>query len=74
MKRWLRRFQPAIRSRCHRIRPLPTSPRSRPGITGLTAGTAEIVGSGDIAAAVKAKFPWARGALVIHVEEVAAQL
>lgn len=40
----------------------------------LIAGTAEIVGSGDIAAAVKAKFPWARGALVIHVEDVAAQL
>jgi len=40
----------------------------------LISGTAEIVGSGEIAAAVKAKFPWARGALVIHVEEVAAQL
>ena len=40
----------------------------------LIAGTAEIVGSGDIADAVKKKFPWARGALVIHVEEVTAQL
>ena len=28
---------------------------------------------GDMAA-VKAQFPWARGALVIHVEEVTAQL
>lgn len=45
-----------------------------PGQGYLIAGTAEIVGSGEIAAAVKAKFPWARGALVIHVEEVAAQL
>ena len=40
----------------------------------LIAGTAEIVGSGDIADAVRKKFPWARGALVIRVEEVTAQL
>ena len=40
----------------------------------LIVGAAEIVSSGDIADAVKAKFPWARGALVIHVEEVTAQL
>jgi predicted pyridoxine 5'-phosphate oxidase superfamily flavin-nucleotide-binding protein len=40
----------------------------------LIVGTAEIVTSGKIADAVKAKFPWARGALVIHVEEVTAQL
>jgi predicted pyridoxine 5'-phosphate oxidase superfamily flavin-nucleotide-binding protein len=40
----------------------------------LIAGTAEIVGSGDIADAVKKKFPWARGALVIHVEAATAQL
>ena len=45
-----------------------------PGQGYLIAGTAEIVGSGEIADAVKAKFPWARGALVIHVEEVTAQL
>ena len=45
-----------------------------PGQGYLIVGTAEIVSSGDIADAVKAKFPWARGALVIHVEEVTAQL
>jgi predicted pyridoxine 5'-phosphate oxidase superfamily flavin-nucleotide-binding protein len=45
-----------------------------PGQGYLIAGTAEIVASGEIADAVKSKFPWARGALVIHVEEVTAQL
>jgi len=45
-----------------------------PGQGYLIAGTAEIVSSGEIADAVKSKFPWARGALVIHVEEVTAQL
>ncbi|OGA35221.1 MAG: hypothetical protein A3G80_12685 [Betaproteobacteria bacterium RIFCSPLOWO2_12_FULL_62_13b] len=45
-----------------------------PGQGYLIAGTAEIVSSGEIADAVKAKFPWARGALMIHVEEVTAQL
>ncbi len=45
-----------------------------PGQGYLIAGTAQIVSSGEIADAVKAKFPWARGALVIHVEEVTAQL
>jgi predicted pyridoxine 5'-phosphate oxidase superfamily flavin-nucleotide-binding protein len=45
-----------------------------PGQGYLIVGTAEIVSSGEIADAVKAKFPWARGALVIHVEEVTAQL
>ena len=45
-----------------------------PGQGYLIAGTAEIVGSGEIADRVKSKFPWARGALVIHVEEVTAQL
>lgn len=40
----------------------------------VIAGTAEIVASGDIADRVKAKFPWARGAMVIHVEEVEAHL
>lgn len=49
------------------------------GIRGLgqgyvIAGTAEIIDSGDVVDAVKAKFPWARGALVIHVEQVGAQL
>ena len=45
-----------------------------PGQGYLIAGTAEIVSSGGVADAVKAKFPWARGALVIHVEAVTAQL
>ncbi len=45
-----------------------------PGQGYLIAGTADILSSGEIADAVKAKFPWARGALVIHVEEVTAQL
>lgn len=45
-----------------------------PGQGYVIFGTAEIVSTGDIADAVKAKFPWARGAMVIHVEEVNAQL
>ena len=45
-----------------------------PGQGYVIAGTAEIVGSGDVVDAVKAKFPWARGALVIHVEQVKALL
>ena len=45
-----------------------------PGQGYLIVGTAEIVSSGEISDAAKAKFPWARGALVIHVEEVTAQL
>ena len=40
----------------------------------LIVGTGEILSSGDIVNAVKAKFPWARGAMVIHVEDVKAQL
>jgi hypothetical protein len=34
----------------------------------LITGTGEILTSGDVVDAVKAKFPWARGALVVHVE------
>ena len=45
-----------------------------PGQGYVISGTANIVSSGDIADTVKAKFPWARGAMVIHVEEVKAQL
>jgi len=45
-----------------------------PGQGYLIAGTAEIVTSGEIADAVKAKFQWARGAMVVHVEDVTAQL
>ena len=40
----------------------------------LIVGTAEILNSGDTVDAVKAKFPWARGAMVIHVEDVKTQL
>jgi predicted pyridoxine 5'-phosphate oxidase superfamily flavin-nucleotide-binding protein len=45
-----------------------------PGQGYLIAGTAELVSTGEIADRVKAKFPWARGALVIHVEQATAQL
>ena len=40
----------------------------------LIVGTAEIVTSGQVSDAAKAKFPWARGALLIHVEDATAQL
>ena len=40
----------------------------------LIIGTGEIVSAGDIVDAVKAKFPWARGAMIIHVEDVKTQL
>ncbi len=45
-----------------------------PGQGCLIVGTAEILDSGDAFDAVKAKFPWARGALVIRVEDVQTQL
>jgi hypothetical protein len=45
-----------------------------PGQGCLIIGTGEILNSGDIVDAVKAKFPWARGAMVIHVEDVKTQL
>lgn len=45
-----------------------------PGQGYLIEGTAEVLDAGDAVAAVKAQFPWARGALVIHVEKVTAQL
>lgn len=45
-----------------------------PGQGCLILGTAEVLGSGEAVDAVKAKFPWARGALVIHVEDVKLQL
>lgn len=45
-----------------------------PGQGYLIVGTAEIFTSGETADAVKAKFKWARGAMVVHVEEVKAQL
>ena len=45
-----------------------------PGQGCLIVGTGEILSSGGIVDAVKAKFPWARGALVIHVEDAKTQL
>ena len=45
-----------------------------PGQGCLIIGTGEILSSGDIVDVVKAKFPWARGAMVIHVEDVKTQL
>ncbi len=45
-----------------------------PGQGFLITGRGEIVTSGEIVDAVKASFPWARGALVIHVEEAVAHL
>ncbi len=45
-----------------------------PGQGYLIVGTGAILSSGDAVDAVKARFPWARGALVIHVDEVTAQL
>jgi len=45
-----------------------------PGQGCLIVGRGEILSSGEIVDAVKAKFPWARGALVIHVEDVEMQL
>ena len=45
-----------------------------PGQGHLIVGTGEILISGKVVDAVKAKFPWARGAMVIHVEDVKAQL
>jgi len=46
----------------------------KPGQGYLLSGTAEVVASGEAMERVKAKFPWARGALVIHIEAVQAQL
>ena len=45
-----------------------------PGQGCLIIGTGEILSSGDIVDTVKARFPWARGAMVIHVENVKTQL
>ena len=45
-----------------------------PGQGCLIIGTGEILTSGDIVDTVKAKFPWARGAMLVHVEDVKTQL
>lgn len=45
-----------------------------PGQGCVLSGRAEIVTSGPLAERAKARFPWARGALLIHVEKAATQL
>lgn len=45
-----------------------------PGQGCLIAGTAEIITAGEVVDAVRVKFPWARGALVVRVEETTTQL
>ncbi|OGA11897.1 MAG: hypothetical protein A3D95_07190 [Betaproteobacteria bacterium RIFCSPHIGHO2_12_FULL_69_13] len=45
-----------------------------PGQGYVIEGTARIVNSGEPFDKVKVKFPWARGAMVIDVAEVRAQL
>ncbi len=45
-----------------------------PGQGFLITGRGEIVTSGETVDAVKAKFPWARGALVIHVDQAVPHL
>jgi len=45
-----------------------------PGQGCLITGTAEIIAAGDAVDAVRVKFPWARGALVVRVEEWRTQL
>ncbi len=45
-----------------------------PGQGGVLSGRGEVVTSGEVVDAVRAKFPWARGALVVYVEDVQMQL
>ena len=45
-----------------------------PGQGYVIEGTARIVSSGELFDKVKARFAWARGAIVIDVKEVRAQL
>ncbi len=45
-----------------------------PGKGCLVSGRAEMQVTGPVADAVKARFPWARGALVVHVETAVGQL
>jgi Ca2+-transporting ATPase len=49
---------------------LETEPPRSPGHRCLIIGIGEILCSGDIVDTVKMKFPWARGAMVSHVEDV----
>lgn len=45
-----------------------------PGQGYVIEGSARIVSSGELFDKVKARYPWARGAMVIDVKEVRAQL
>lgn len=45
-----------------------------PGKGCLVSGRAEVQANGPAIEAVKARFPWARGALVVRVERVTPQL
>ncbi|OGA57942.1 MAG: hypothetical protein A3G81_22315 [Betaproteobacteria bacterium RIFCSPLOWO2_12_FULL_65_14] len=45
-----------------------------PGQGCLITGSAEIIATGEVVDAVRVKFPWARGALVVRVEEWRTQL
>lgn len=45
-----------------------------PGQGYVITGTARIVASGELVDRVKARYPWARGAMVIDVEDVKSQL
>lgn len=47
---------------------------SGPGQACEISGTAELVTQGPTADLVRRSFPWARGALVITIKEIAAQL
>jgi hypothetical protein len=40
----------------------------------LVVGRGEIVQTGEIVDMVKSRFPWARGALIIHIDEARTQL
>ncbi len=50
-------------------------PGSRsPGQGCVITGTGEIIAAGEVVDAVRVKFPWARGALVVRVEDTRTQL
>jgi pyridoxamine 5'-phosphate oxidase-like protein len=65
-------------ARDNRIKLLIASRRLRgshgPGQGCVVSGTAELVTEGSIVEEVKSHFPWARGALVVSVEEIVPQL
>jgi len=47
---------------------------SGPGQACVLSGTAELVTRGPIAETVRSSFPWARGALVVTINEITLQL